>query len=220
MTRALVVAKAPVVGEVKTRLGAEIGMEAAAEVAAAALLDTLATCREAFGVRRCLLALSGRVRDAVRGEEIGAALAGWRVYPQRGQDLGARLAHAHADARRGEPVLQVGMDTPQLRAGDLLDAAAALEDAGAVLGPAEDGGWWVLGLSDPVAADRLRDVAMSAPTTYDETRAALELAGLSVATTRVLRDVDTAADAAAVAALVAAQDRDTEFSRAWSGVLR
>lgn len=214
MTRALVVAKAPVPGEVKTRLGAEIGMEDAATLAAAALLDTIDSCQRAFGHRSCLLALSGDLRRASRGAEIGAALAGWHVYPQQDGELGARLAQAHADVPSGSPVLQVGMDTPQLTDGDLHAAAAALEDADAVLGPAEDGGWWVLGLRTAASGAALRGVPMSTPTTYDDTRAALEADGLVVASTSSMRDVDTVADAA----VVAAQQPGTRFARAWSEV--
>lgn len=216
MTRALVVAKAPIAGRVKTRLGAEVGMDVAADLAAASLLDTLAACRQAFGAEHCLLSLSGDLLDAVRGDEIADALAGWRITPQRGRDLGERLANAHADVPLGGPVLQVGMDTPQLRAEYLHAAAVALEGADAVLGAAEDGGWWMLGLRSPSDAAALRDVPMSTPTTYDDTRTALERQGLRVAGTSVLRDVDTAEDAD----VVAAGNRDTEFSRVWSGVTR
>ena len=70
----------------------------------------------------------------------------------------------------------------------------------AVLGPAADGGWWVLALRDPAAARPLLDVPMSTPTTHDDTLAALTAAGLRVATAATLRDVDTAEDADAVAA--------------------
>jgi rSAM/selenodomain-associated transferase 1 len=216
VTRALVVAKAPVPGRVKTRLGADIGMESAAEVAAAALLDTLAACRAAFGAADCLIALDGRLGEAARGAEIRAALEDWHVFPQRGDGLGERLANAHADVPPGSPVLQVGMDTPQLRAQDLHDTAAALADADAVLGPADDGGWWVLGLRTPSAADALRAVPMSTPTTYADTRAALERRRLRVAATRTMRDVDTLSDADVVAVGHAA----TEFARAWAGVTR
>jgi rSAM/selenodomain-associated transferase 1 len=215
-TRVLVVAKAPVAGRVKTRLGADIGDATAAELAAAALLDTLAACREAFGPEDCLLALAGDLADAVRGDEIADALAGWHVGRQRGSTFAERLANAHVDVPPGGPVVQVGMDTPQLTP-DLLHAAArALEDHDAVLGPAEDGGWWVLGLREPAGANALHDVPMSTPTTYDETRRALEVAGLDVGTTTELRDVDTVADAVAVAGVVPRG----EFARAWREVRR
>ena len=80
--RALVVAKAPVPGRVKTRLGAVIGMDAAARVAAAALLDTLSACRSAFA--ECHLALDGDLRGACEEDELRDRLGGWVVHPQRG----------------------------------------------------------------------------------------------------------------------------------------
>ncbi len=210
--RVLVVAKAPVTGRVKTRLGAEIGMVNAAEVAAAALLDTLATCREAFGPDACLLALSGDFADAVRGDELTDAVEGWWVAKQRGSTFAERLSNAHVDAGAGSPVVQIGMDTPQVTAALLRSAVADLDDQDAVLGPAEDGGWWMLGLRNPTAAVALHDVPMSTPTTYDDTRQALESAGLRVGVTGSLRDVDTVRDAAAVAREVP----DGEFARAWA----
>lgn len=216
MTRALVVAKAPVPGQVKTRLGADVGMAIAAELAAAALLDTLAACTDAFGADWCLLSLDGDLRDAVRGEEITRALEGWQVAGQRGLDLDERLANAHADVPPGGPVLQVGMDTPQATPDDLRAAAQALEDADAVLGPADDGGWWVLGLHAPSAGAALRGVPMSTPTTYADTRRALEAQGLGVVATVAMRDVDTRADAVAVAGA----HPHLRFARAWAEVAR
>lgn len=213
------VAKAPVAGQVKTRLGAEVGMSAAARLAAAALLDTVAACAAAFGPERCLLALAGDLADAVRGEELRRAVDGWAVAPQRGATFAERLVNAHADASlgsAGSPVVQVGMDTPQLTPDHLHAVAAELHGHEAVLGPAEDGGWWVLGLGDPRAAVVLRSVPMSTPTTYADTRAALEAAGIGTATTGILRDVDTVADADAVAL---ASTRG-QFARVWAEVRR
>lgn len=209
--RALVVAKAPVAGRVKTRLGVTVGDAVAAELAAAALLDTLAACRDGFGPGDCLLALAGDLADAVRGDEIARAVDGWWVAPQRGITFAQRLANAHLDVPPGGPVVQVGMDTPQVTAGVLCGVAEALTGHDAVLGPAEDGGWWVLGLRRPAAATALHDVPMSTPTTYDATREALARAGLGVAVAATLRDVDDAEDAGAVAAVAP----DGEFARAW-----
>ena len=214
MTRALVLAKAPIAGRVKTRLGADVGMDNAAGLAAAALADTLTACTEAFGPDACHLALEGDLDDAVRGEALRALLEGWSVAPQRGADFASRLVNAHLDLPSGGgTVVQIGMDTPQVTPAQLAAAAAPLDDHDAVLGPAEDGGWWVLALRDPAGAVALADVPMSTPSTYADTRAALVAAGLSVGTTEVLRDVDTAADADAVAALAPA----TRFARAWTG---
>ncbi len=212
--RLLVAAKAPHPGRVKTRLGADLGHRAAAEVAAAALLDTLAACREASGAARCHLALAGDLAGAVREDDLRGALAGWTVRPQRGAGLAARLAHAHRELGPG-PVVQVGMDTPQVDGALLGSVADLLDTHDAALGPAADGGWWALGLRDPLHARVLREVRMSRPTTGRDTRSALESAGLSVAEGVVLRDVDTASDADAVAA----QAPRSAFAEAWRGVL-
>lgn len=211
MTRMLVVAKAPVVGRVKTRLGADIGMDAAAAIAAASLLDTLDACAGAVGAADCVLSLAGDLDDAIGGAEIRHHLGGWAVHEQRGADFAERLVNAHLDAGPGV-VVQVGMDTPQVTPRLLSAAAAALEGHDATLGPAEDGGWWVLVRRDADTARALADVPMSTPTTCDDTRAALASRGLKVSTTATLRDVDTVSDAVAVAAAAPA----SRFAHAWS----
>ncbi|WP_341926189.1 DUF2064 domain-containing protein [Nocardioides psychrotolerans] len=206
--KVLVLAKAPVAGRVKTRLGADVGLERAADLAAAALLDTLAASSAA--TEHCHLALDGDLADAVRSDELRAALTGWTVTPQRGDGFAERLVNAHLDAGPGV-VVQIGMDTPHATADDLRAAADALGDDDAVLGPALDGGWWVLVRRAPDAAASLAGVEMSTPTTYDDTLAALRASGLTVGTTVALQDVDTVADADTVAALAP----DTRFARAW-----
>jgi uncharacterized protein len=212
--RALVVAKAPVPGRVKTRLGSVIGMDAAARVAAAALLDTLTACRLAFD--ECHLALDGDLRGACSEEALRDLLAGWQVHRQRGSSLGERLAAAHADVAGAGPTVQVGMDTPQLTAEDLLAVAAASRPGNAVLGPAADGGWWVLALQGTAPAAVLAGVPMSRPDTYLRTRAALARAGRAVVVARMLRDVDTVADADAVCRELV----DGHFRRVWCEAVR
>ncbi|MGA8248064.1 MAG: DUF2064 domain-containing protein [Nocardioides sp.] len=210
--RALVVAKAPVPGRVKTRLGDHVGMEAAAALAAAALLDTIAACRSAFA--ECHLALDGDLDEAVRSDALRRSLAGWTVHRQRGDGLGERLAHAHADVTGAGPTVQIGMDTPQVTAADLLDVAAAASDGDAVLGPAADGGWWVLALSDPAAAAALAGVPMSRPDTFAATRSALTAAGQTVRVGPELTDVDGVHEAASVAEALTGG----HFLRAWRTV--
>ncbi len=210
----LVVAKAPVPGAVKTRLGAETGMVAAAELAAAALLDTLEACAAAFP-GRCHLALEGDLTAARRGDELREAVVGWSIFAQVGDGLGQRLAHAHAVvAATDDPVLQLGMDTPQVTAAALDEVLAPLaHGADAVLAPARDGGWWALALADSRRAAVLADVPMSRPDTAEVTSRALARDGSTVlwGLTR-LRDVDTVADATAVAA----EAPGTRFARAWA----
>jgi len=194
----LVLAKAPVPGQVKTRLCPPATAGEAARVAAASLLDTLDATRG-----RCtVVALVGSLADAERRAEVRAALARCRVVPQRGATFAARLVAAHADAGGNGPVIQLGMDTPQLDAALLDEAGRALGSCDAVLGPARDGGWWALGVHDPRHARVLAGVPMSTPDTGALTLHALHAAGLRVTLLPELSDVDTMGDAERVAAAV------------------
>lgn len=195
----LVVAKAPVPGLAKTRLAATIGDAAAAEIAACALLDTLDAVL-ATDVHRRVVALTGSLADAARSEELTSALASFTVVPQRGHGLGERLANAHADAAERGPILQIGMDTPQVTPA-LLGGAATLLASTDVLGMAEDGGWWALGVRDAVLARALVSVPMSTPTTGIDTLAAVTSAGGSAVLLEQLRDVDHREDLLPVARL-------------------
>jgi uncharacterized protein len=192
----LVVAKAPVPGLAKTRLAANMGNAAAADIAAAALLDTLDAVAAAPAAAR-IVAMTGDLSAASRSAEIRTRLADFTVIEQRGDGFADRLANAHADAATaagGLPVVQIGMDTPQVTADLLVECATALQSADAVLGMARDGGWWVLGLHDPRAAECLRDVPMSTSTTGAVTLAALRDTGLDVGLVSELVDVDTVDD--------------------------
>jgi hypothetical protein len=215
--RILVIAKAPVPGLAKTRLGAEVGMDVAAELAAAALLDTLRTCAATVGVAGCRLALEGDLTSAVYADRLAAALAGWTVFPQRGDGLAERLACSHLDlaAEQPGPVVQICMDTPQVTDADLTAVIDGLVDHDAVLADAEDGGWWALALADPRRGEHLAGVPMSTPTTGAATRSAFEAAGLTVGRGPVLRDVDVVDDAEAVAAVC---DADSAFAEVWGRV--
>jgi hypothetical protein len=211
----LVVAKAPVPGSAKTRLGVTLGDDVAAELAAAALLDTITAAEGAGTPETLMIALSGDLAHAARGDEIAARLATWQVVEQRGTGLAERLVHAHRDAadhwgERG-PLVQVGMDTPQVTPTDLLLLAVAAMrggPAGCGLGPAFDGGWWGLATMTAGYADALAHVPMSSPRTGALTVSALRRTGAEVVRAHRLRDVDTITDAIDVAA----RFPDLEFS--------
>ncbi|MEU3984837.1 DUF2064 domain-containing protein [Streptomyces sp. NPDC026672] len=185
MTTLLVIAKEPLPGRVKTRLTPPFSPAEAAALARAALADTLRAVAAA-PARRRVLVLDGRPGPWVP--------AGFDVVPQCAGGLDERLAAAFAGC--AGPALLVGMDTPQLTP-ELLSVDFA--DCEAYFGPAEDGGFWALGLADPDPG-LLRGVPMSAPRTGELQRRRLTEAGLRVHDLPPLRDVDTAADAEAVAA--------------------
>ena len=141
-----------------------------------------------------MLAAPARRRVLVLDGEPGPWLPpGFDIVPQCGGGLDERLAGAFATV--DGPALLIGMDTPQLTPGLLtVDWVAA----DAWFGPAADGGFWALGLRIPDPA-LVRGVPMSAASTGASQRARLHAAGLRVADLPRLRDVDTAADAVAVA---------------------
>lgn len=186
MTTLLVIAKEPLPGRVKTRLTPPFSPVEAAALAEAALGDTLRAVAAAPATRR-LLVLDGRPGPWLP--------PGFDVVPQCAGGLDERLADAfaHCDG----PALLIGMDTPQVTP-ELLTVDFAGYDA--CFGPAEDGGFWALGLAEPDPA-LLRGVPMSTPWTGAVQRRRLVTAGLRVRDLPTLRDVDTATDATAVAAL-------------------
>jgi len=206
----LIVAKSPVPGFAKTRIAESVGPAAAADLAAAALLDTVDVGVCCF--EDVVVALAGDVTAGVRPDEVIEALADTTVIQQRGDGLAERLAHAHVDAAGHGPVVQIGMDTPQVSIDDLLAAAALVESDGAVLGPAVDGGWWLLGLADATRAESLLGVPMSAGDTGRRTQEAF---GGDLPLLRELRDMDTWADALAIAAAVPDR-RIAESVRRWA----
>lgn len=211
----LVVAKAPEPGRAKTRLASAVGDRVAAEIAAAALLDTLDAVAAAPVAAR-VVALAGDLAGAANAAEIRRVLAPFTVIPQRGEDFAARLANAHADAAGGLPVLQIGMDTPQVTVDLLAGCARRLLEAPAVLGPARDGGWWVLGVRQPAMADCLRTVPMSVPDTGELTLKALRNNGIDVVTVQTLADVDFVDDVAVVREDCAPGSRFARVTRAAS----
>jgi len=203
----LVVGKAPVPGQAKTRLARTIGQEAAADVAAAALLDTMDAVERSCAEWPRMMVWSGDVRRAARSDEIRSRMRSWTVLRQRGDGLGERLAAAHADAAAewGNDciIVQIGTDTPQITPRDLEMLAVPLQEPpprDATLGLAADGGWWGIASARAGLATRLADVPMSTPRTGSDTIRVLRDAGAAVALAHLLTDLDTWSDAVVIAA--------------------
>jgi rSAM/selenodomain-associated transferase 1 len=147
--RALVVmAKAPLPGFAKTRLQRELGLadDEIARIAEAFLRDTLAACREASAAEIRVHFAPDDAAEVLRRIAPDVALV-----PQVDGDLGARMhaaIRAAFDAGSARVVV-LGTDTPHVAAATLRSAFDALERAECVLGPAEDGGYWSIGLRSP-----------------------------------------------------------------------
>lgn len=134
----IVLAKSPVAGRVKTRCTPPCTPAQAAELAEAALRDTL----------RIVLAVpAGRHVVVLDGQPGGWLPSAVEVIPPRPGSLGERLDSAFADV--GGPALLIGMDTPQVDVDVLSEAVARLASrpSEAIVGPADDGGFWAVGLS-------------------------------------------------------------------------
>jgi rSAM/selenodomain-associated transferase 1 len=184
----IVIAKAPVPGRVKTRLCPPCTPIEAAQLARAALQDTLDAARRT-SADRLVLALDGQPGDWVPDE--------FEVTAQRGDGLAERLSAAFADV--GGPAFLVGMDTPQLTPELLGGGLAAVAGGDSAFGAALDGGYWAIGLHAPDPRV-FAGVPMSTARTGVVQRARMELLGLRPRILPPLLDVDTFQDALAVAA--------------------
>jgi rSAM/selenodomain-associated transferase 1 len=196
----IVMTKAPRPGQVKTRLAPMLGYAGCARLHEVLLEHTVATAVSVAPATTWVAFDPPGARDEL------AALVPHAVelIPQRGAHLGERLAAAVADvyASHCGPVLVVGTDIPMLTTGHLLAAIGRL-DAGddVVLGPARDGGYYLAGMTRPRPS--LFDIAPAlwgGPGVLAATMARVETDGLQAHLLEELRDLDTPADAVALAA--------------------
>ena len=153
MTTLVLIAKEPLPGKAKTRLHPPLTLEQAATLAAAAIADTLAAMQSLPATRRILLF------------EGNHTPAGSEDYDVTGQTIGTldlRLGAIFDECT--EPMLLIGMDTPQLTSDDLAPAFSGWpldgDDVDAWFGPATDGGFWALGMREP-RGDLIRGIEMS-----------------------------------------------------------
>jgi hypothetical protein len=191
--------KAPRPGEVKTRLGRAIGMASACEVYAGFLADLFERLRDHHGGGPARFFVgqldgAGEIESALRR-------AGWKpeaycLRPQRGADLGQRLEAALEEllaASAGAGVIVIGSDAPLLEPRHLASAAAALARSEVVLGPAEDGGYYLIGARSLVPG-LFRDMPWSTPQVLALSLERLRAAGVECALLEPGLDVDTFED--------------------------
>jgi uncharacterized protein len=181
-SRLVVMAKAPVAGRTKTRLARQIGAASALRFARQSLLTLIA--RLAFDRRwQTTIAVTPRASLSSRLWQRGVS----RV-PQRPGDLGARM-QAITDHMAPGPVIIIGCDIPQVRATHIAEAFRLLGSHDVVFGPAEDGGYWLVGLRRrPRVLQPFRNVRWSSSEALADTLANLE--GRSIALVAKLADVD------------------------------
>ncbi|WP_181009322.1 TIGR04282 family arsenosugar biosynthesis glycosyltransferase [Streptomyces sp. SM11] len=194
----LIMAKAPRPGTVKTRLHPLLGPLRCAELQAGLIRHTMELTT--VHTPRTYLAYA----PADGGDAIGTTTpAGVRLRLQRGEDLGQRLAAAVADAFAdgAGPLLVIGTDAPTLTGDHLTAAFTALESHDVVLGPALDGGYYLIGLRAPHTSLFALDADVwSTDRVLTATRCVARREGLSVELLCPLRDLDTPEDATALLA--------------------
>ncbi len=196
--RLLVFARDPQPGRVKTRLIPELGARGATSVYRR-LLDIALSAAVATNADHCELWLDRPSDDSWLGQRITQLRLTPRI--QSGDDLGARMHQALTSALgHADQAVIIGSDCPGYRA-DYLDAAfAVLDTHDAVVGPATDGGYVLIGLNRP--APRLfNDIAWGGPQVMATTRARLVEANLRWHELDALSDVDRPEDLSAFAAL-------------------
>lgn len=181
--RLTIFARYPEPGKAKTRLIPALGPEGAAQVYSRLLKATLASARQSG------LAIELRVTGAPR--ELFVALCGEDVaIAEQGEgDLGERLA------RVASPAIIIGSDAPALDAALLRQARDLLEKHEMVIGPAKDGGYYLIGFVRPIPF-AFSGIAWSTPEVLPETLRRLAAHGIDAALLPVLADIDTADDLA------------------------
>lgn len=184
----IVFLRAPELGKVKTRLAATIGDARALMIYDRLLEHTLRV------VVDCATDKQAWYADAVPTQDRCAAL-GFEVDIQRGDDLGERMQHAFENAFGAGfgKVVIIGTDLPGISTSLLADAFVELDMHDAVLGPARDGGYYLLGLRS-MEASLFRNKSWSSSSVAEETLADLHRAGKNVALLPKMIDVDTEAD--------------------------
>ena len=187
-----VIAKEPVAGLAKTRLVPALGEAGAARAATAMLADTLAAVR-ATGADPWLCFTPVEAR-----ERLGRLAPGFGLLAQGSGDLGDRLAACLADllATGADRVTIVGADTPHVPVSSYQRAFALLDEADVVLGPALDGGYYLVA-AKAARPELFVGIPMGTEVVLTETLARAIAAGLVVALLPPLRDLDMVEDLAA-----------------------
>ena len=185
----IVFVRAPRAGAVKTRLAQKIGADAACDAyqkLVRAVLNRIDSIRD-VQLRYSPDDAESEVRPWLRQS--------WTLSPQGSGDLGERLTRAFAEsfAEGARRVVIIGSDCPWLSDGDIEEAWNNLETHDVVLGPARDGGYWLIGLREP-KPELFSGISWSTGMVLEQTLAHARARSLQFRLLRELRDVDTLGD--------------------------
>ena len=206
--RLVILARWPAPGRCKRRLAAELGDRCAARVQARLTDHALAASRGACAAATAELVLATSGIGLAAARRWGRSLGADRVVPQGSGSLGLRLRRQVVRARRQgvQHLLLIGSDLPELAAADLLEAFRALAlGSPLVLGPALDGGYWLIGLGWPEPAGGPAAKPPGAPSLFAGAAGPIPWGSDSV-----LRQTLAAADREAMAATLLAVRSDLD----------
>jgi rSAM/selenodomain-associated transferase 1 len=199
--------KAPVRGQVKSRLAAAIGDEAALELYKSFILDIIdAVKKTGYPFRICYYP-----------PDSGKAVASWlgvryRFMPQHGNDLGERMENAfiRCFSEGFERAILIGSDLPDLAPAVLREAISSLAENDVVIGPASDGGYYLIGFHKRTFLPGMfHGITWSVGTVFQETMTILQNSALTVHQAPKWNDVDTVEDLKALCK----RGKDTEFDK-------
>ena len=189
----IVMAKQPLAGNTKTRLYPYLSGQQAADLYQCFLLDTLELMCQVREAQPIIAYAPSEAEPYFRG----IAPPGFRFTPQRGADLAERLDNVlgHWLQNGSLRAVAIDSDSPTLPVAYLDQAFSALDDpeVDVVLGPCDDGGYYLIGLKSRCSA-LFDQVTMSTPTVLEETLQCAKVQGLRVRCLPVWYDVDTPAD--------------------------
>lgn len=202
-----IMAKAPRAGEVKTRLCPPLTGPEAAALYGSFLQDKIEQVRTLRGATPAVAYAPEAERPLFH-----AMAPDFRLVAQRGPDLGARLANGFAEflGNGHAGAVAIDSDTPTLPTEHLEEAVARLRrgDVDLVLGPSEDGGYYLIGLREP-HPELFEAIRWSTPEVMPETLRRAEARGLRVVLLPTWYDVDVPADLARLRAALAASQAPT-----------
>lgn len=196
----ILLTRVPVPGKTKTRLSGLLTHEQCAELQQALILDTVEKLSSTGNP--LMLCYSDEAESLPDGAEFcnrffeevrrscceGCAL---HIVPQRGDDLGARMHNAIIQAFQlgADSCALTGSDLPYITGGDMQDAACALDDSDVVLGPSNDGGYWLVGVRQPFP-ELFQGKSYGGSGVFEDAMATCRQHGKSVAILRKAFDLD------------------------------
>ncbi|HZC67729.1 MAG TPA: TIGR04282 family arsenosugar biosynthesis glycosyltransferase [Nitrospirales bacterium] len=216
MSTALIIfAKAPIPGEVKTRLCPPLDHDEAASLHGTLVLDAVERAR---GLPGASLYVAGAPDIAHPFFKVMEGRYGTKLLAQRGPDLGSRMKWAMQDAfdQGAQEVLLTGTDLPTLPRALLAQALTLVKNHEVVLGPTADGGYYLIGLRKMISA-LFDGIAWSTASVFADTKKKVESAGLSLGLLPECRDLDTLED---LKAFIGLCGKERAMTKRTEGALR